>query len=406
MNRDPILFRVDGTTRSGWEHLARCLTFAAALQRRRRPTYFLSQLEPASLGLSIKRTGNSWLEADEPVAGGGDLAETVQEIRRLRPAAIVVDSPDATEAYLAELAGTGTLVMSMDHLAAVRFPSHIVVNPMLSPGREAYEHHPVTQLLLGPRYAMVRPEIRRIRPGRAQEPPALTETQTRRQGDKETETRRQGDKEKGRQGEGETEEPSAAPPRRKFVAPGRESFRALIALGEDDPNHQAEALIRTLLNIPRVGRVDVLIRSHHPEHANLQALAEAHADRLELASEMTEIAARIVRAHFAVTSGCGWSLELACVGVPQLVIVQSEAHWPTAQRLEEEGCATCLGWHASVSPATIRQAVQNLLGDPLERQAMSRCARKLIDGRGADRLVTALEVLLHPSRLVDFAEAA
>src|SRR5262249_7537396 len=40
MNRDPILFRVDGTPRVGYEHLARCQTLAAALQRRRRPTYF------------------------------------------------------------------------------------------------------------------------------------------------------------------------------------------------------------------------------------------------------------------------------------------------------------------------------------------------------------------------------
>jgi hypothetical protein len=91
-----------------------------------------------------------------------------------------------------------------------------------------------------------------------------------------------------------------------------------------------------------------------------------------------------------------------------LLIVQNELHWPTAQRLEEEGAATCLGWHESVSAATIRTAVQNLLTDPLERQAMARCGRKLIDARGPDRFVTALEVLLHrPARLMDFsAEAA
>jgi spore coat polysaccharide biosynthesis predicted glycosyltransferase SpsG len=113
-----------------------------------------------------------------------------------------------------------------------------------------------------------------------------------------------------------------------------------------------------------------------------------------------------VRCHFAITGGGGWSLELACVGIPQLLIVQSESHWPTAQRLEEEGCATCLGWHESVSPQTIRQAVQNLLNDPLERQAMARCARKLIDGRGPDRLVTALEIVLHPSRMVNLEMAS
>src|SRR5207253_5833212 len=131
-------------------------------------------------------------------------------------------------------------------------------------------------------------------------------------------------------------------------------------------------------------------------------------ERLEVASEPAEISARISRGHFAITAGNSWSLELACVGVPQLVIVQAEAFWPTAQRLEEEGAAMCLGWHESVSAATIRQAVQNLLNDPLERQAMARCARKLIDGRGPDRLVTALEIVLHPSRLVGqgLAEAA
>src|SRR5207302_3566068 len=87
MNRDPILFRVDGTTATGLERLARCLTLAAALQRRRRPTYFLSQLEPASLALAIKRAGNDWLEPDGPAGSADDVEETIQEVRRLQAAA-------------------------------------------------------------------------------------------------------------------------------------------------------------------------------------------------------------------------------------------------------------------------------------------------------------------------------
>jgi spore coat polysaccharide biosynthesis predicted glycosyltransferase SpsG len=138
----------------------------------------------------------------------------------------------------------------------------------------------------------------------------------------------------------------------------------------------------------------------------LQELAAANSERLAVATESADVTARIARCHFAISGGSGWSLELACVGVPQLLIVQSEAHWPTAQRLEEEGAATCLGWHESVSAQTIRMGVQNLLGDNLERQAMARCGRQLIDGRGPDRLVTALEVLLHPSRAVAVSEAA
>src|SRR5579875_3541556 len=117
MTRAPILFRVDAGPRLGWEHLSRCLTLAAAIQRRRRPAYFLSQLEPGSLGLSIKRGGNEWLEAGSPAGTDRDLEEVIQEIRRLQPVAVVVDSPDVKEEYLNLLRGTGALIVSLDSLA-------------------------------------------------------------------------------------------------------------------------------------------------------------------------------------------------------------------------------------------------------------------------------------------------
>jgi spore coat polysaccharide biosynthesis predicted glycosyltransferase SpsG len=177
-------------------------------------------------------------------------------------------------------------------------------------------------------------------------------------------------------------------------------------LGEDDPHNKVLEYAKLLLNAPRIGKVDIVVRREHAGLEKIQAMVEASAGRLELALEPAEIAARIVRAHFALTSGSGWANELTCVGVPQLLIVQNEAHWPNAQKLEEEGCATCLGWRENVSAQTIRQAVQNILADPIERQAMSRCGRQLIDGRGPDRIVTALEVMLHPSRQVDLSVEA
>src|SRR6202022_71280 len=113
-----------------------------------------------------------------------------------------------------------------------------------------------------------------------------------------------------------------------------------------------------LLNAPRLERIDLALRPLHPDLDKFQALAAAHPDRVELATEPAELANRIARCHMAVTSGGGWALGLACVGIPQLLIVQNEVHWPTAQRLEEEGAALCLGWHENVSAGTVRQAVQ------------------------------------------------
>jgi spore coat polysaccharide biosynthesis predicted glycosyltransferase SpsG len=356
MNRDPILFRVDATPRTGWERMNRCMVYAAALQRRRRPAYFLSQLDPGHFGLNLKRAGNEWLDASAPAGTEDDVTETVQEIRRLSPAAIVVDSAEAQENYLAELCGTGVLVVSIDHLATVRFPSQLVINPLLGLSVNEYEYAPGTQFLSGRRYAFVRPSVRRMRQLRAQEP--LT------------------------------------------------SFRALIAVSDDDDKDATPTLTKMLLAVTRLERIDVVARADSPVIDELRALAEEHAPRLDIVTEPGEVPSRITRCHFAISRGDACSLELACVGIPQIIATVSEAHLPTARKLDDDGAAMNLGSWNQITASQLRQAVQDLLSDPYERQTMSRCGRKLIDGRGPDRLVTALEVMLHPSSLAEMNEAA
>jgi spore coat polysaccharide biosynthesis predicted glycosyltransferase SpsG len=357
MNRDPIIVRVDATPRTGFERLARSLTLAAAVQRRRRPVHFLSQLEPNSLAMSIKRGGNQWILAEHPAGSDADLDQMMREIARLKPAAVIVDEPDVSHDYLAEIASTDTLLAAIDQSALVRFPSKLLVNPLLAPNKASYEFDADTQLLLGRRYAMVRPEIRRQRQTRSQEPPPL------------------------------------AIPNGGVIT---SQYRVLLALGEDDPNQMTLELAKLIVNSPRVGKMDIVIRREHPQLEEIREMVEGNKEVMSLALEPAEIANRINRCHFAVTSGSGWSLELACVGVPQLLILQNEMHWPNAQRLEDEGAASVLGWHENVSAQTIRQGVQSLITDPLERKSMARCGRKLIDGRGPDRLVTAMEILLSP----------
>src|SRR5262249_27783335 len=122
MNRAPILLRVDATPQSGYERLARCMTLAGAIQRRRPPVYFLSQLEPNSLAMGIKRAGHDWINVSSAVGTTKDAAEVIQEVRRLQPAAIVVDDADLNEAYLDALARSGPMLVALDHAAMVPFP--------------------------------------------------------------------------------------------------------------------------------------------------------------------------------------------------------------------------------------------------------------------------------------------
>jgi spore coat polysaccharide biosynthesis predicted glycosyltransferase SpsG len=347
MTRAPILFRCDGTATHGWESFYQCLVLAGAMQRRRRGTYFLSRLEPQTLAGPILRGGHEWTETTTEVGSADDLDATIREARRLNAAAVVVAAPNLNEEYLRELDATGTLVMTVDNAAAVRFPNKLVVNPFLGLSRDRYELERGTQLLRGMRYPLIRPQIRRLRQLRSQEPPM--------------------------------------------------PFRVLVAL-EDDFDNVTRRLAEQLVGIEAINRIDLFARPHSPHLNELREFAAIHEGRVGVATEVQELAARVSRCHFAVTAGDSVALELACVGVPQLMVTIHERHVANARRLDEEGAATDLGPAAALAPEALDQAVQVMLTDPMERQGMTRCGRQRIDGRGPDRLVCALEVLLHPAQ--------
>ncbi|HYH63405.1 MAG TPA: polysaccharide biosynthesis protein [Urbifossiella sp.] len=347
--RGPILFRCDGTPDAGWEPFYQCLSLAAAFQRRRRGTHFFSYLDPLSLATAVNRGNNDWVAAQQPIGSPGDLSATIAQVRRLNAAAVVLAGDGYDEDYLADLRATGTLVVVFDSAAALTFDADVVVNPLSAPGRKAYRPGPGCQLLLGHKYALCRGVFRRQRTIRATEP--------------------------------------AGP------------FRALVAMGDDDPAGEAFTRTEQLLTMDRVAKVSVACRTHHPRYHDLKDLAESTDGRVEVVTEAKELMTRLVRSHFALTGGDGWSGELCVVGLPQLILSQSKRHGMNAKRMDEDGVATFLGDAADVPFEQLKEAVDLLLDDAMERKTMTRCARNQYDGRGPDRVVNGMEILLHaPAR--------
>ncbi len=347
--RGPILFRCDGTPDAGWEPFYQCLSLAAALQRRRRGTHFLSYLDPLSLATVINRGNNDWAPAQQRIGEPGDLSATLGMVRKLNAAAVVVAGEGVTPDYLKELRKTGALVVAFDSKGGQDYPADVVVNPLMAPGRKAYKAEPGTQLLLGHKYALCRGVFRRQRTIRATEP---------------------------------------LPP-----------FKALVAMGDDDLTGQALERTKQLLEMDKVAKISVAMRTHNPFYDDIKDLAAASGSRVEVVTESKELMTRLVRAHFAVTGGDGWSLELCVVGIPQLILSSTARHGASAKRMDEEGIATHLGDAAEVTFEGLKDAVDLILDDTMERKGMTRCARNLIDGRGPDRIVNGLEIILHtPAR--------
>jgi spore coat polysaccharide biosynthesis predicted glycosyltransferase SpsG len=348
VKRGPILFRCDATPQGGYERFYQCLSLAAAMQRRRRGTYFLSYLDPLGLATTIHRANNDWIAAEQPVGGSDDVAATQAEVRRLNASAVVVASTEANAEYLEGLNATGTRVIVIDSEPTLKYPSKLVVNPFLAPGAKPYRVERGTQLLLGQRFALVRGVFRRQRTIRATEQPG--------------------------------------------------PFRALVAFGDDDAGDQTLVRTRQLLGFDGVDKVSVVVRTHHERYDEIKEFAAESKGRVEVLTEVKELMTRLVRSHFALTSGDTMALELCCVGLPQLILPTESRHLLNAKRMDDEGVGTFLGAAADVSESDLAEAVGLVLTDPLERTGMTRCGRRLIDGRGGDRIVNGLEIVLHTQR--------
>ena len=348
VKRGPILFRCDGTAEHGWESFYQCLSLAAALQRRRRGTHFFSYLDPLSLAQVVHRGNNEWAAAESMMGGPGDVEATIREARRIGAATVVLAGANIAPEYVDRIAKTGVAVMVFDSVGGVNHPATIVANPLLAPSRKAFPADPGTQLLLGRKFALVRGLFRRQRTIRATEQPG--------------------------------------------------PFRALVAFGDDDVADQTFVRAEQLLEMPKVDKVSIAVRTHHERYHELKEFAAASKGRCEVVTEPKELMTRLVRAHIAVTSGDAWSLELCCVGIPQLLLPAQPHHQLNAKRMDDEGVATFLGAAGEVSFEQLHENVAMVLDDPMERLGMTRCARNLIDGRGGDRIVNGLEIVLHTPR--------
>lgn len=349
MNRGTILLRVDGSASEGMGRVARSLALANALQRRRYQMAFLSRIDNNAWPDRIRR--HRHLVVRTNFASGSDLdkAELLREIETRRPVVLVTDSACYDEEYLAQLSHRVPLVISIDERCDVRFPSDIVLNPTLGHTSRDYATYPGTQILAGDKYAMVRAEFRRARSIRSTEPGG---------------------------------------PR-----------RVLVSLGAGDVGLPTARIARALLCEKGIDKVDALIGADTSVgREEIRKLSEEFAGRFHVATDARDLGLRITKSHLLVTGGGNTTVEAACVGIPMVVLTLHERNRLHAERLEDIGVVQYLGGVNDVKPDRVAKAAIEILSDDFERKAMSRAGRMLIDGRGADRLVTATEILLRRSR--------
>ncbi|MCW5729817.1 MAG: UDP-2,4-diacetamido-2,4,6-trideoxy-beta-L-altropyranose hydrolase [Alphaproteobacteria bacterium] len=335
------LIRFDAGEAIGGGHAMRCATFQAALEgcgwRTRRA---VSRATAQHFGL---------------VGDGGDIVlpdegTPEEEARVMRAGAtgaelLVVDHYGRDRTLEAAARPPGGKVLVIDDLADRPHDADILMDA--TPGRQAADYRPLlpegAQVLPGPAHALVRECFRAARP------------------------------------EALRRRAQAAPPR-----------RILVSCGLIDAANATELALRGIAGTGLDFEIDVILGPRAPHRgAVAQAIAETGL-RARLAIDAARMAELMAAADLCIGAGGTSTWERCCVGLPSLVIGVAENQRPTAEALRESGAARILGWIGEVAPAGIAATLRELADDPQALAAMAEAAARLVDGRGAERLLLAL----------------
>jgi len=333
----PVVVRADADAEIGIGHLMRCSALAEELLTRGAPVDLLVRPLSDRLREHVSGRGVGVRHLAEPAGGEADLRCTIALADRLGAAWVVVDGYRFDARYQAALTAAGLRVLWIDDDAhAASYTAEVIVNQNLHARPEMYRRLPPgTRLLLGPRYALLRPEFRRRR-----EPPDRTSL-----------------------------------PRRILVSAGGGDAGALIP-----------TILEGIAGLDRDPIEVTIVAGPHASTSLLRAAADRLAPRARVLPFVEDMTAVMAGCDLAVSAAGSTVWELLALGVPSMLVELADNQAWTAAELDRRGAAVSLGPHHELTASAVTGALRDLWNDPPRLERMRRAGSTIVDARGAERV--------------------
>ena len=336
-----LLIRADAAAEVGLGHVMRCLGLAQAWQSAGGEASLAAAELPDAVAERLSREGVGVHRTRTAVG----TREDAQELRALAEARsidwLVLDGYRFDLTYQQAVSGGDTRTLVVDDGAAWReIHADLVVNQNLHAHESLYRPiGPSCELLLGPRYVMLRREFQEAR--------EVTERN------------------------------------------GKEIRRVLVTLGGGRPPAALGALVDAVAAC-RIGDPElfVVLGAASSSATDLDDLGKR--PRVRLVRQPEGMADLLAMADLALSAAGSTTWELASLGVPALVIAVAENQTPVARALGRAGIAVDLGRLEHLDWTRLRAELESLAGNAERRAAMAEAGRRTVDGRGAHRVVRAM----------------
>lgn len=360
-----IAFRADAAPHIGLGHVARCLTLADAMAAAGAETRFVCRAPAPSTTAWLEGKGHKVAalpapapgdpaEAEEPAGTGDhrswlgvswtrDARETKAALGDAPYDLLVADHYGIDARWEKEVAPRARRLLVIDDMADRPHICDCLLDQNLrDDGADPYKAWiPAASLrLMGPRYALLRPEFRRLRPAG----------------------------------------------RRACRKPGR----ILVCLGGSDPTHECGKILEGLATLRRPDlHVTVVAGALNRHYEALEAFRRSFAG-FELHRHTDAMADLMAASDLAIGAGGSSTWERCCLGLPTLAVVLADNQEQPARAVAALGAQITLGRSTALKPADYARAVDGLTENAL--QHMSDAGMDLVDGDGCGRVLRALEI--------------
>ncbi len=349
----------------------RCLTLAEKLRQSGARVSFVCRELPGNLCAVIGAQGFKTARLAAPdrdfVVSGGDVAHApwlgvdwrldAEETGSVVTAGgegidwLVVDHYALDKRWEAHLRPAVRRIMVIDDLADRRHDCDLLLDQNLVEGvgaRYAMLLPNACKQLLGPRYALLRPEFSANREQIFAQRDAMAQVE-----------------------------------------------RLLVTLGGMDPDDVTSMVLDGIDKACFDGAVDVVMGENAPHLEAVRRRAASMTATVKVHVATRSMAELMGKADLAVGAGGVTSWERCALGLPSIVITTAKNQEPIAASLARLGAAKWLGTRERVDSSLLASELRAFARQREGVQAMSRVARRLCDGGGAGRVV---EEIIRPER--------
>lgn len=335
-----LLVRADASTERGVGHVMRCMALADAWQLAGGQALFAIAAGGAALEQRIRSRGAEAAPIEAEPGSERDAAITLEFAERRNAEWLLVDGYHFNASYLRMLAiGTHRLLLIADGEEVPHCRCDICVDP--SPGeidktRFGFDEEP--ELLLGPSFALLRREF-----------------------------------------------PEYSRPPKSFPDSARS---ILISLGGGDSRNVTLQVLRAVEEIKdQKLELTVVAGPSNPHRQSLEAAVGRSRHSGKVVSDAPNMPELMARADLAITAGGGTCYELCFMQVPMVMVTTADNQQQPVSALASEGVGIAAGGADSLDAEKLSGLLRDVIDDRERRTELAEKASRLVDGKGAQRIV-------------------